>query len=162
MTFEDMMKMKRLGETAVSPDGKWLAYCRHDRRSRPKHENNGVVGAGDCGQRSSRRSWPWPSRATAASQFAPDGKRILFLSGREGGQQVWLADFDPATGATSNPKKLTAISTEAGRREVVAGRPLRGFYFWSISRLSGDHDGGFRHRRTSATRIATRRWPRAR
>jgi hypothetical protein len=26
MTFEDMMKMKRLGETAVSSDGKWLAY----------------------------------------------------------------------------------------------------------------------------------------
>ena len=26
MTFEDMMKMKRLGDTAVSPDGKWLAY----------------------------------------------------------------------------------------------------------------------------------------
>ncbi len=26
MTFEDMMDMKRLGETAVSPDGKWLAY----------------------------------------------------------------------------------------------------------------------------------------
>ncbi len=26
MTFEDMMHMKRLGETAVSPDGKWLAY----------------------------------------------------------------------------------------------------------------------------------------
>jgi dipeptidyl aminopeptidase/acylaminoacyl peptidase len=26
MTFEDMMQMKRLGETAVSPDGKWLAY----------------------------------------------------------------------------------------------------------------------------------------
>ena len=26
MTFEDMMAMKRLGDTAVSPDGKWLAY----------------------------------------------------------------------------------------------------------------------------------------
>ena len=26
MTFDDMMEMKRLGETAVSPDGKWLAY----------------------------------------------------------------------------------------------------------------------------------------
>ena len=26
MTFEDMMHMKRLGSTAVSPDGKWLAY----------------------------------------------------------------------------------------------------------------------------------------
>jgi len=26
MTFEDMMNMKRLGETAVSADGKWLGY----------------------------------------------------------------------------------------------------------------------------------------
>src|SRR5579863_2480394 len=26
MTFDDMMQMKRLGDTAVSPDGKWLAY----------------------------------------------------------------------------------------------------------------------------------------
>ena len=26
MTFEDMMQMKRLGETAVSPDSRWLAY----------------------------------------------------------------------------------------------------------------------------------------
>src|SRR5215469_12057257 len=26
MSFEDMMTMKRLGETAMSPDGKWLGY----------------------------------------------------------------------------------------------------------------------------------------
>jgi len=51
--------------------------------------------------------------ADGGPQFAPDGKRILFLSGREGSQQVWLADFDPATGATSNAKKLTDIATEA-------------------------------------------------
>ena len=43
----------------------------------------------------------------------PTASGLLFLSGREGGQQVWLADFDPATGATSNAKKLTAIATEA-------------------------------------------------
>ncbi|MGD0682588.1 MAG: S9 family peptidase, partial [Terracidiphilus sp.] len=47
-------------------------------------------------------------------QFAPDGKRILFLSGRGGSEQVWIADFDTATGATANAKKLTGISTEAG------------------------------------------------
>ncbi len=41
------------------------------------------------------------------------GSGFSFLSGREGGQQIWLADFDPATGATSNPKKLTSLSTEA-------------------------------------------------
>jgi dipeptidyl aminopeptidase/acylaminoacyl peptidase len=26
MTFEDMMQMRRLGQTDVSPDGKWLLY----------------------------------------------------------------------------------------------------------------------------------------
>jgi dipeptidyl aminopeptidase/acylaminoacyl peptidase len=111
MTFEDMMQMKRLGETAVSPDGKWLAYSVTtvdlDQNTRTpdlwlqkieggEPQKIAVSKPGDTG-----------------AQFAPDGKRILFLSGREGGQQVWLADFDPATGATGNPRKLTSISTEA-------------------------------------------------
>jgi dipeptidyl aminopeptidase/acylaminoacyl peptidase len=50
---------------------------------------------------------------TAGLEFSPDNKHILFLSGREGGQQIWLADFDPATGASSNAKRLTSISTES-------------------------------------------------
>ncbi|MGA3035713.1 MAG: S9 family peptidase, partial [Terracidiphilus sp.] len=47
-------------------------------------------------------------------QFSSDGHSVLFLSGRENGQQIWIADFDTATGAASNAKKLTAIATEAG------------------------------------------------
>ncbi len=43
----------------------------------------------------------------------PTASRCSFLAGREGGQQIWLADFDPATGAASNARKLTAIWTEA-------------------------------------------------
>ena len=46
-------------------------------------------------------------------QFAPDGHSVLFVSGRESGQQIWLADFDAATGATSHAKKLTSIATGA-------------------------------------------------
>ena len=30
MTFADMMKMRRLGDTDVSPDGKWLVYSVTD------------------------------------------------------------------------------------------------------------------------------------
>ncbi|MGP8174613.1 MAG: prolyl oligopeptidase family serine peptidase [Terracidiphilus sp.] len=112
MTFEDMMKMKRLGETAVSPDGKWLAYSvttvNLDQNSKTTELWVQAIAGGE------------PQKLSVAQpgdsgvQFAADGKRILFLSGREGGQQVWLADFDASTGATGNPKKLTAISTEAG------------------------------------------------
>ena len=111
MTFEDLMAMKRLGETAVSPDGKWLAYSvttvNLDQNTKTAELFLQPIAGGQ------------PIRIAVAKpgdsgpQFAPDGKRILFLSPTAGGQQVWLADFDPATGVTSNPRKLTSISTEA-------------------------------------------------
>jgi dipeptidyl aminopeptidase/acylaminoacyl peptidase len=112
MTFEDMMQMKRLGETAVSPDGQWLAYS---------------VTTVDLAQ-NTKTAELWLQRISGGDpiqfavgqpgdsnpEFAPDGHSVLFLSGRTGGQQVWLADFDAATGATSNAHKLTSISAEAG------------------------------------------------
>ncbi len=111
MTFEDMMAMKRLGDTAVSPDGKWLAYS---------------VTTVDLAK-NTKTAELWlqkieggePFKVAVAQpgdsgiQFAPNNKQILFLSSREAGQQIWLADFDPATGTTSNARKLTAIATEA-------------------------------------------------
>jgi dipeptidyl aminopeptidase/acylaminoacyl peptidase len=107
MTFEDMMKMKRLGETAVSPDGKWLAYS---------------VTTVDLGKNTKTAElWlqaisggePFKLAGTqpgdSGPQFSADGHSVLFLSGRTGAQQVWLTDFDPATGATVPPGKLTNL-----------------------------------------------------
>ena len=101
MTFEDMMQMNRLGETAVSPDGKWLAYSV----TTVNLDQNTKTAKLWLQPIAGRRAKPsrWPSPATRASQFAPDGKRILFLSSRTGSQQIWLASFDSATGATGNP-----------------------------------------------------------
>ena len=117
MTFEDMMKMKRLGETAVSPDGKWLAYSvttvdLEQNTKTPELWLQAIAPPSGSGSEPLKIAVAQPH--DGGVQFAPDGKRILFLSGRSGSEQVWLADFDAATGATSNPKKLTAISTEAG------------------------------------------------
>ena len=110
MTFEDMMHMKRLGATAVSPDGKWLAYSvtTVDLDANTKTAELWIqpISGGD------------PHKLEVAQpgddgvQFSPDGHSVLFLSGREGGQQIWLAGFDPATGATANPRKLTSASVE--------------------------------------------------
>jgi len=111
MTFEDMMQMKRLGDTAVSPDGKWLAYSvttvdLAKNTKTPELWLQAIAGGE-------------PMKVAVAQpgdgglEFAADGKQTLFLSGRENGQQIWLADFDPATGATSNPRRLTGLSTEA-------------------------------------------------
>jgi dipeptidyl aminopeptidase/acylaminoacyl peptidase len=96
-----MMHMKRLGETAVSPDGKWLAYSvttvNLDQNTKTAELWLQRIEGGE------------PQKIAVAKpgdsgvQFAPDGKRILFLSSRSGSQQIWLASFDPATGVTANP-----------------------------------------------------------
>ena len=111
MTFEDMMKMKRLGETAVSPDGKWLAYSVTTVDLAQNTKTAELWLQAIAGGEPFKLAVAQPG--DGGPQFAADGKRILFLSGREGGQQVWLADFDSASGAASNVKKLTSISTEA-------------------------------------------------
>ena len=116
MTFEDLMHMKRLGETAVSPDGKWLAYSvtTVDLEENTKTAELWLQAIAATGSESGE-----PKRIEAAvtgdsgPQFSSDGKRILFLSSRAGSQQVWLADFDTATGAATNPTKLTNISNGA-------------------------------------------------
>jgi dipeptidyl aminopeptidase/acylaminoacyl peptidase len=113
MTFEDMMRMKRLGDTAVSPDGKWLAYSVTTVDLDQNEKKTELWLQPIAGGEPQKLAVAQPG--DSGIQFAPDNKRILFLSSREAGkQQVWQADFDPATGATSNPKKLTSISTEAG------------------------------------------------
>ena len=101
MTFEDMMAMKRLGETAVSPDGKWLAYSvtTVDLAKDSKTAELWIQAVAGGEPRKVEVTRPGDS----GLEFSHDGKMILFLSGRSGSQQIWLASFDSATGATGSP-----------------------------------------------------------
>ena len=111
MTFEDMMAMKRLGDTAVSPDGKWLAYSVTTVDLAKNTKTAELWLQAISGGEPFKVAVAQPG--DSGIQFAPNDEQILFLSSREGGQQIWLADFDPTTGATSNARKLTAITTDA-------------------------------------------------
>jgi dipeptidyl aminopeptidase/acylaminoacyl peptidase len=46
-------------------------------------------------------------------RWAPDGKRFAFISTKESGSQVWIADFDGAAGVATGVHRLTDIKTEA-------------------------------------------------
>ncbi len=112
MTFEDMMQMKRLGETAVSPDGKWLAYSVTTVNLAANTKTPELWLQAIAGPSAEE---PAPIKLAVAQpgdsdpQFSPDGKRILFISSRTGANQIWLADFDAATGAASRLHKLTNL-----------------------------------------------------
>src|SRR5271169_2423294 len=118
-TFEDMMKLKRVGEPVPSPDGKWVLFGAVDVDLAANKKTSHIwivplnsVGTGDSPVQS--------ERVLIADQdgdrprWAPDGKRFAFLSTKEGGSQVWIADFDSAAGTVTGAYKLTSMPTEAG------------------------------------------------
>ena len=105
MTFQDMMQMRRLGDTDVSPDGKWLLYSVTDvdlaaNTRTPKLWIQPIAGG-------EPKLVAGTQPGDGGARFSHDGKSLLVLSSREGSQKIWLADFDPATGATSNIRSAT-------------------------------------------------------
>ncbi len=112
-TFEDMMQLKRVGEPVVSPDGKWVGFSavdvNLDENTRKPHLWIVPIAGGEA-----RRLTPASGTGEDRIRFSPDGKRILFESSRDGGSQIWVQDFDSASGTlTGEPRKVTSISTEA-------------------------------------------------
>ena len=109
-TFEDMMKLKRVGEPVPSPDGKWVLFAAVDvdLATNKKTSNIWIVPLAGGQERVLI-----PDQDGDRPRWAPDGKRFAFLSNKEGGSQVWIAEFDGTAGTVTAVRKLTSIATEA-------------------------------------------------
>jgi dipeptidyl aminopeptidase/acylaminoacyl peptidase len=105
ITFDDLIKLHRVAEPQVSPDGKWVAYTV----STPDMEAN----------RGASNIWVVPTAGGAAMQltqsghdsspvWSPDGKTVAFLSSRSGDSQVYLLSMEGG-----EAHALTKISTGA-------------------------------------------------
>src|SRR2546427_12508854 len=85
-TFEDMMKIKRVGEPEVSPDGKWVIFSVVDVNldANTKMPHIWIVPTAGGPERGviSRRGADRPPRA-------PDWKTFAFISTKKQGWQIW-------------------------------------------------------------------------
>jgi len=111
MTFEDLQKMRRLGDLDVSRDGKWVLFTVTDvdlaKNTKTPHLWIVPVAGG------TEQPLTASSAGESRGRFSPDGKQIAFLTDRGRGTQIWLASFDPDKGAMGDARQLTHISTEA-------------------------------------------------
>jgi len=109
-TFEDMMKLKRVGEPVISPDGKWVIFSVVDvsLEANTKTPHIWIVPTAGGQEREIIAD-----QDAARPRWAPDGKRFAFLSTKNDGSQIWVAGFDESSGTVTGVWQLTALPTEA-------------------------------------------------
>jgi dipeptidyl aminopeptidase/acylaminoacyl peptidase len=103
ITFDDMMRMHRLSEAQISPDGNSVAYTV----TTPDLDAN--HGASNIWMVSTTQGAPvqlTQSGHDSSPVWSPDGKSLAFLSSRDGESQVYLLSF-----AGGEARAVTHIST---------------------------------------------------
>jgi dipeptidyl aminopeptidase/acylaminoacyl peptidase len=105
VTFRDLIAMHRVTDPQISPDGKWIAYSV----ATPDYDANRLakdiwivaISGGDSRQFTHDGTAERP-------RWSPDGKRIAFLSSRDGVAQVYSMTVEGGDAA-----KVTLLSTGA-------------------------------------------------
>jgi dipeptidyl aminopeptidase/acylaminoacyl peptidase len=103
--FDELARVRRVSGLALSPDGRWVAFAV----ATPDVEENRTRSAIWLAPASGGEPRPLTSGSyrDAEPKFSPDGRRLAFLSSREGGSQVWLLDL-----SGGDPVKATELPTE--------------------------------------------------
>ena len=120
-TIDDLIRLKRLSDPQVSPDGRYVAYVlRETDMEANKGRNN--LWLLDLAQKN-----PQPLRLThnpandTSPRWAPDSRTLYFLSTRSGSSQVWRirTDGGEATRVTNYPLDVGTLKV-APRGDALA------------------------------------------
>jgi len=110
-TVEDLVRLKRVSDPRVSPDGRYVAYVVRE-TDIEANKGRSDIWLLDLAQKNAQ-----PERLTtdpandSSPRWAPDSRTLYFLSARGGSQQVWRirTDGGEATRVTSYPLDVGSL-----------------------------------------------------
>ena len=110
MAPQDLVTLKRVSSPAVSPDGNWVVYQQVDTDPATYKRVTGLWRVSVKGG-TAQRIADLAEASESAPAFSPDGKRLYFISGKSGSDQVWTLDL---YAAGAGPVKASDFKTDVG------------------------------------------------
>ena len=133
-TVQDLVRLARVSEPAVSPDGKHVAYVlRTHRYGRQQGPHRHLAARDRQAQRRRPCGSPISPRTRPRPNGARDGRFLYYVSNRSGSTQVWR--LAPGTDPTGEP---TAGHESAARCRVASASRRRAIASSSVWRCYRD------------------------
>ncbi len=105
LRFEEAVQLQRLGGFSVAPDGRQVAFASATPDVEANASRSAIWMIPAAGGEAVRMTSG--EKQDSDPRFSPDGRRLAFLSNRDGGSQIWTLNL-----AGGDPSKVTSFPTE--------------------------------------------------